>query len=124
MATRSNIAVEANDGTITLVYAHWDGYPSHNGRLLLEHYESTEAARALVRRGDVSILAENLDATQFYDDRGESWDMIRPRVLNGREDLPTSGTQEFLYLWVEDEGRWLYSDHGGPLKPLTPDDVC
>ncbi len=38
MATRSTIALEFADGTIGQVYAHWDGYLAHNGKMLLEYY--------------------------------------------------------------------------------------
>jgi hypothetical protein len=37
------------------VYCHWDGYLSHNGRVLQEHYDSSKANH-LVALGDLSSL--------------------------------------------------------------------
>jgi hypothetical protein len=37
------------------VYCHWDGYLSHNGRLLQDHYDSAKANN-LVALGDLSSL--------------------------------------------------------------------
>ncbi len=31
-----------SDGIIKSIYCHWDGYPSNNGKILLEHYNSQE----------------------------------------------------------------------------------
>lgn len=35
MATRSRIGIENQDGTVTSVYCHWDGYPENNGRICI-----------------------------------------------------------------------------------------
>lgn len=60
MATRSTIAVEHADGRIdgrvTQVYCHFDGYPAHNGKILLEHYTDPAKAAELVSHGAISIL--------------------------------------------------------------------
>ena len=38
MATRSNTGIENENGRVSAIYCHWDGYPEHNGRILKEHY--------------------------------------------------------------------------------------
>lgn len=38
MSTRSTIAIEHADGTVKKVYCHYDGYISHNGKILAEQY--------------------------------------------------------------------------------------
>lgn len=54
MGTRSRIAVM--HGTVCKsVYCHWDGYLEHNGAILQEHYDSTQANH-LVALGDLSSL--------------------------------------------------------------------
>jgi len=63
MATRGTIAVEHANGTVSQVYSHWDNYPSWNGKLLLDHYNSQELAEALVAVGDISSLAERIVPT-------------------------------------------------------------
>lgn len=54
MATRSRIGVMHGD-VIKHVYCHWDGYPSHNGDILLKNYNSAKA-NELVSLGDISSL--------------------------------------------------------------------
>jgi hypothetical protein len=63
MATRSTISIvteRTKDGVGRTIYSHWDGYPSHNGRILLEHYKDAEKINFLIDLGDISILAENV----------------------------------------------------------------
>lgn len=59
MGTRSRIAV-MHGSKILSVYCHWDGYPSHNGAILEEHYTSMQKANNLVALGDVSSLAPEI----------------------------------------------------------------
>ena len=86
MATRSCIGIKHGD-VIKSVYCHWDGYLDHNGRILLEHYDSSKANH-LVALGDLSSLRPDVfvaegvehsfdapaeEITVFYGrDRGET----------------------------------------------------
>ena len=54
MGTRSRIGVMHGD-IVKSVYCHWDGYLSHNGAILQEHYNSAKANN-LVALGDLSSL--------------------------------------------------------------------
>ena len=54
MGTRSRIGVMHGD-KVKSVYCHWDGYLSHNGAILQEHYDSAKANN-LVALGDMSSL--------------------------------------------------------------------
>lgn len=58
MGTRSMIGVMHGDNC-KIVYCHWDGYLSHNGRILQEHYDSAKANH-LVALGNLSSLAPEL----------------------------------------------------------------
>ena len=58
MGTRSRIAVMHGDNCKS-VYCHWDGYLEHNGRILLEHYDSAKANH-LVAMGDLSSLGPEI----------------------------------------------------------------
>lgn len=60
MSTRSNIAVKINENRWKVIYCHWNGYATHNGKILHEHYNSFDRAKRLVNHGNVSILAERL----------------------------------------------------------------
>lgn len=56
MGTRSDIIVHCADGKWRRVYCHSDGYLSHNGRILFDHYTSQKHADALVALGSLSLL--------------------------------------------------------------------
>jgi hypothetical protein len=58
MGTRSRIGVMHGDKCKS-VYCHWDGYLSHNGAILQEHYDSAKANH-LVALGDLSSLGKNI----------------------------------------------------------------
>ena len=58
MGTRSRIGVMHGD-KLKSVYCHWDGYLDHNGRILLEHYDSAKANH-LVALGDISSLGKQI----------------------------------------------------------------
>ena len=54
MATRSSISIvseRTENGKGKTIYSHWDGYPSHNGRILLEHYQDPKKIKALNNQG-------------------------------------------------------------------------
>ena len=58
MGTRSRIGVMHGDNCKS-VYCHWDGYLSHNGAILQEHYDSSKANN-LVALGDLSSLGNQI----------------------------------------------------------------
>lgn len=119
MGTRSRIGVMHGD-KVKSVYCHWDGYLEHNGRILLEHYDSAKANH-LVALGDLSSLDKNVDipegaehsfqvpldgVTTFYGrDRGET----------GTEWKVAHTFEEFLeqadncgaeYYYIMRDGEW------------------
>jgi len=58
MSTNSRIAVM--HGTVCKsIYCHWDGYLAHNGAILQEHYDSSQANQ-LVALGDLSSLRRDI----------------------------------------------------------------
>ena len=121
MGTRSFIGMEHDDGTITSVYCHWDGYVDGVGRTLLIKWCSRESTEALLALGDLSSLGDDLLSTQaFHRDRGES--KRRPRLSPDREgflsEMMNCGAQ-YGYL-IDTAGEWFYSTDGRYLKPLLP----
>ncbi len=61
MSTRSIISVVCRDGLVRSAYCHQDGYLQHNGRILVEHYNSQEKAEALVAPGNMNYLRARCD---------------------------------------------------------------
>lgn len=124
MATRSTIAVQHADGTVSQIYAHWDGYLDGNGQLLHTYYNSQELAEALVSLGSISSLAERRDplgtthtfdspekdVTVYYGrDRGET--EVEPTVYTNFSDYKKNGdSQEYDYVFMG--GEWFVRYYG------------
>jgi len=66
MGTRSRIAIRCADNTYLSVYCHWDGYPSHHGPILQQHYNTEQKVCALLAGGDFSSLKGNVADIEFY----------------------------------------------------------
>lgn len=56
MATRSTIEIKTRSGKTHLIFCHWDGYPSNNGRILLNYYRSAKKVKELISMGNLSSL--------------------------------------------------------------------
>ena len=138
MATRSRIGIDEGDGCAVSIYCHWDGYPAHVGRILLDHYTEESKVRELLDLGDLSILGPEIGEAHDFDTHGTRWDGANrietestPWCLaygrdRGETDVaaeahsldawPDSG-DEYCYLFTA-EG-WQVSDQGGPWEPLA-----
>jgi hypothetical protein len=134
MGTRSRIGVMHGD-VCKSVYCHWDGYLEHNGRILLEHYDSAKANH-LVSLGDISSLARNIE---FPDGEFHTFDspMENVTVFYGRDrddagtDFETDHTfEDFLarvhncgaeYYYIMKDGTWYTGcpGEGDALVPLA-----
>ena len=121
MATRSNIAYKTAEGKIRSVYCHWDGYPEHNGKILMDHYTDQAKIEALVALGSISSLGAELGEKQDFDDRStqkDDWTLAYHRdrgeelVVSEYEDVPSwvADMEEYAYLWNGQE--WIVNDHG------------
>lgn len=135
MGTRSNIARLNNDGSYDVIYCHWDGYPSNNGKLLLGHYQTPGKIAELLALGSLSSLGAEIgtkhdfetpqtgECTAYGRDRGQKDNEAihykdHQALCDGLKDAWT----EWLYVYSIPEGRWLYSPLSEiNLKPLTPE---
>jgi hypothetical protein len=68
MATTGTFALERADGTVAMVYSHWDNYLECNGLLLQEHYNTVLAVQALIDLGDISSLGSELGEAHAFDE--------------------------------------------------------
>jgi len=76
MGTRSRIGIEMTDHSVVSVYCHWDGYPEHNGKILVEHYQNRDDVEELINGGSMSSLrTEHLWETKAV--RDENGQIIR-----------------------------------------------
>lgn len=133
MATRSTIALEFADGTVGMVYCHWDGYLDNNGKILFGNYQDPFKLREVIDLGDISSLGPNIgekhdfdigfkygtpeyvaeqerrqQITTFYGrDRGET--NINARYFKDFEDYKANHqTEEYEYILRRD-GNWYVS---------------
>ena len=117
MATRSRIAIENQDGTITSIYCHWDGGIGTNGERLSQNYTTKELVNELIALGDISSLGETTEDTVAYArDQGEE---LEQTTIDNTPTLFEDGFEngvEYVYCFIRD-GFWLVSD-GGPVFDL------
>lgn len=130
MGTRSSITAKFADGSFKSIYCHWDGYLSHNGKLLLNHYSTQERVEALITPGDISSLAASCDKpdghsynnrvdgyTVYYGrDRGE--DGVEPRCGSSAEEAAKNNDQEYNYRWNGEQwfvSGWFSGEREMPL---------
>lgn len=122
MATRSLICKENPDHTYSGIYCHYDGYPSHNGQILVEYYSDREKVEELLKLGDLSVLEARIDppagvghtfdtpvsgvCIAYHRDRGEEY--RGPSVVDPIKYIDSSWC-EYLYVFGLDD-KWRYFD--------------
>jgi hypothetical protein len=122
MATRSRIAIENQDGTVLSIYCHWDGYPSHHGPILLEHYTTQEKVESLIELGSISSLAPETEipggvthnfenpadgiVVAYHRDRKEP---IAIKAHGSVNDFVKSDIEEYGYIFTA-AGEWLFAN--------------
>ncbi len=131
MGTRSTIAIQNEDGTVTGIYVHWDGYLSHNGRILQENYTDEAQVRELIALGDLSSLGETIgEKTDFNNaakgqclaygrDRGET--NIDAATFASHAELVEQIGQEYDYLFTPGAGWCVryFSGWDNAVQPLA-----
>jgi len=139
MATRSMIGVKNKDGTITMIYCHWDGYPGNNGLILYKHYRSEEKIASLIALGNLSnlgeeigckhdmhailerpheIQAETIKWCKAYErDRGdEDQAAVTFKSMSEIQSHAKDSWVDFIYLF--DNGEWKFTATGGSMESL------
>ncbi len=71
MSTNARVGILNEDGTITSIYTHWDGYPSHHAPILRENYGNEDKVRALMELGDLSELDEEIGEKHPFEKHSE-----------------------------------------------------
>lgn len=116
MGTRSLIGKENANGTVTAIYCHWDGYPDHNGKILVNHYTAETKIDKLLDLGDLSSLGSEIGEKHDFDDRShENWCTaygrdrgevnIKAIVYDSYEEfLNEDRGQNYVYVWRQGNG--------------------
>lgn len=129
MATRSTIALEYADGHVKAVYCHWDGYLSHNGQILHQHYQDRDKVKQLVELGQISSLAEDVGEKHDFDDRIEGWTTFYGRdrgetdvsyqTFPSFKEYEANGVQEEYDYILRTNGIWYVRSYSGSYTPLA-----
>ena len=120
MGTRSRIGIKNQDGTVTSVYCHWDGYLEHNGKILFGIYNTEEKIRELLSYGNISSLARYIGEKHDFNMKSPIWTTFYGRDRD-EEDMearihPTvrdflKHSEEYNYLFKD--GQWVYRSYEG-----------
>ena len=134
MATRSTIGRLHSNGSVTAVYSHWDGYPEHNGRILMENYTDEAVVDELINLGFISSLGKTIgekhefdnpfqfgtpeytgeserrrNITTFYGrDRGET--DVDSHTFSSVREFVDEFSEEYNYLFIN--GDWYVNSYG------------
>ena len=121
MSTPSTISVKIGN-QIKNIYCHFDGRPSNNGGILLNHYNSQKLAEKVISLGDLSILDISMDKPEghtfkhrvegysvaFNRDRGEKG--TRAIVFNDYDAMMNYLDDNYTYNYYWDGEKWLIND--------------
>lgn len=120
MGTRSLIGIEIDAGgppgskkEIEYIYCHWDGYPSNNGKILLEHYQDADKILELMDLGDISSLRPEIGERQDFNNPHKDW-----CVSYGRD----RGEKDIESCVVDTEDEFRKEDRGSEYKYLFKND--
>lgn len=133
MSTRSRIGLEHEDGSISSIYCHFDGYPSGVGQTLIDHYADRAKVEALIALGDLSVLDNEVapppgvshkfgaaapGVTVAYGrDRGETG--VEAKTSTNEDEfykIAAEGWEEYAYLYRQ--GVWFVTEVGGGAGPF------
>ena len=108
MSTSSTISIQNEDGTVSGIYCHYDGMLSHNGKILVEKYDTADRAHALIQLGNLSALREEVGEKHSYHTANPLWCIAYGR--DREEDDQEAQTVQNLGLYM-DEYRESYNYH-------------
>ena len=109
MATRSYIGIRNTDDSVEYIYCHYDGYPSHNGKLLVEHYNELDKVKALIALGDLSRLGKEIGSKQNFNDyssQNQDWCLAYSRDRG--ENNTSARSDSFRQVVKDDNVDYVY----------------
>ena len=109
MSTRSEIAVENEDGSIKSIYCHSDGYIEYMGVLLNNYYNDFEKAKEIINENDCSMLSTTINKSRFYN----SWngENTKAKEFTDLKDLMNHFQNDIFveYIYLFRKGIWFVS---------------
>lgn len=109
MSTHAIIAI--SDGiNIRAIYVHFDGYPSHTGKILKEDFNTSEKIHGLIDLGDLSCIDSSYESCVAYGrDRGEK--DVFSKSFASLSDLVAYGKSYYAaYIYLFEDNRWVVNN--------------
>ena len=114
MSTHALIGI--SDGiNIRAILVHFDGYVSHTGFILNDHYNKPDKINSLIDLGELSAIGTDTDHCQAYGrDRGETG--TEPESFLSLSDFVTYGKSHYAeYNYLYEDDRWVVNKIGSDL---------
>jgi hypothetical protein len=113
MATRALIGYLDEDRNFTCTYNHYDGYPDHLGKALLDHYDSDEKAKEIANTGYISFVDEDGKIDSKYNEPANKMvlddDIVEAGLQIGEKVDEYGGN--YGYVWFDDQ--WMTFKNNG-----------
>jgi len=110
MSTRSRIAIENQNGSVTSVYCHFDGYISGVGKTLEKHYTDRSVVEELIELGDLSALGTSPSSTSAYSsNRNEDLHKTSYLCVEDLFELGFQSGEEYVYCFTKNN-IWLVNE--------------
>lgn len=109
MSTRSAIGSISEDGKFYANYCHYDGYPEHVGKILVEYHSSVEAAMKIFNGQHIRNFDHDGTICRFGEGDGsmEAYESVEDALNNG-----------FDYAYVFDGKQKRWACYGRDRNPL------
>lgn len=106
MSTNALIAIKFNDGNCLYTTVNWDGYLSHAGKVLYNHYNTKEEVHNLIEKGEIRSfyyngVTEDDIVAEYYDDYDDG-DCPFPILVEDIEDE----FMEYNYVFDVESNTW------------------
>ena len=134
MSTRSFIGYVENN-SIKGIYCHFDGYISHNGKILQEHYNNIDVIKKLIDLGHISALGVLIEPTEkhtfeqpqdnvtiaYHRDRGEDKEIDFFNTYKGFVNYIKKSWYDYVYIFFHNQWYVLcdIEDNSCKMKLLT-----
>lgn len=133
MGTRARIALQTGK-KFRSIYVHWDGYPSHHGPILLNHYNTIDKINELLALGDLSVLGDEIGEKHdrgsknpahekwcksfVRDDPGPARDAHAAYHIDLQHLAARANATNADYIYLFTAGRWQVCEPGEPWQDL------
>lgn len=115
MSTNATIIVQrpgSNPPEFASIYTHWDGYPSHHGKILLENYDTHNKVVELIQLGSLSELHSTPDACVSFHRRDGA-----DKNINVSSNLSDHHNWGYAYLYRD--GGWWFKRYNGVFNRMS-----